>query len=185
MLKAYKQAIDVALEHAQWARATHILNADEIFIEIASVFEEKRVGGKIMFIGNGGSAAIADHMANDYTNAGKMRAVSFNDGAVLTCLANDYGFEEVFSQAIKYHAEHDDVLVAISSSGKSLNILNGVKAAKERGCTVVTLSGFGEDNPLRSLGHFNIYVPAPRYGTVEIAHYMILHALLDHLERRP
>lgn len=136
-------------------------------------------GGKIMFIGNGGSAAIASHFALDYWHAGGMRAVAFNDGPQVTCLSNDHGYEQVFAMPIRMFAEPGDVLVAISSSGKSVNILNGVKAAQEKTCRVMTLSGFDTGNGLRSLGDLNFYVPAQCYGFVELAHDTILHCMLD------
>ena len=143
-------------------------------------------GGKIMFIGNGGSAAIAGHMALDFTNAGKLRAVCFNDGPLLTCLANDYSYEKSFEKAVEMYADKGDVLVAISSSGESRNILNGVASAKKIGCSVITLSGFSHKNPLVKLGDLNIYVPIlrPNYGPVEIAHYFILHFILDYINKK-
>lgn len=143
-------------------------------------------GGKIVFIGNGGSAAIAGHMALDFSNAGKLRAVCFNDGPLLTCLANDYSYEKSFEKAIEMYADKGDVLVAISSSGESKNILNAVVKAKSMGCFTITLSGFSSENSLIKLGDFNIYVPIsrPNYGPVEIAHYFILHFLLDYINKK-
>lgn len=136
-------------------------------------------GGKIMFIGNGGSAAIASHFALDYWHAGGMRAVAFNDGPQLTCLSNDHGYEQVFAMPIRMFADPGDVLVAISSSGKSVNILNGVATAREKQCYVVTLSGFAASNRLRRWGDINFYLPVQRYGYVELGHESILHCILD------
>jgi D-sedoheptulose 7-phosphate isomerase len=136
-------------------------------------------GGKVMFIGNGGSMGIATHMAIDFSKNGGMRATAFGDGAVLTCLGNDFNFDEVFSRQIEWHARADDVLIAISSSGKSPDILNGVRAARARGSKVVTFSGFRDDNPLRSCGDINFYVRSLEYGFVEVAHQAILHGILD------
>jgi D-sedoheptulose 7-phosphate isomerase len=137
-------------------------------------------GGTIMFIGNGGSAAIASHMANDYAKNGRLRAVCYNDGAALTCLANDLGYENVFAYPISLHARTGDLLVAISSSGRSASILNGVAAARKAGCSVVAMSGFAPDNPLRHLGDVNLYVPDGEYGFVEITHLALCHAVLDY-----
>lgn len=134
---------------------------------------------KIIFIGNGGSAGIASHCAIDYMRNGRMRSSCFNEGALLTCFSNDYGYEHVFSEPIAMHADEGDIVVAISSSGQSPNILNGAKTAKDAGCHVITLSGFQPDNPLRSLGDWNIYVPSDQYGYVELAHQIILHTVLD------
>lgn len=136
---------------------------------------------KIMFIGNGGSAGIASHMALDYWRNGGIRALCFNDGALLTCIGNDFGYENVFAKPIEMFAEPGDILVAISSSGKSENILNAVRAASDKQCQVITLSGFSAQNPLRNSGDYNIYVPSGKYGFVELAHQIILHSILDHI----
>jgi D-sedoheptulose 7-phosphate isomerase len=136
-------------------------------------------GNKLMFIGNGGSAGITSHLAIDFSKNGCLRATAFNDGAALTCLGNDFGYESVFAKQIEWHAREGDMLVAISSSGRSGNILNGVAAARARGCHVVTLSGFGDDNPLREAGDVNFYVRSPHYGFVEVAHLALMHAILD------
>lgn len=136
-------------------------------------------GGKVMFIGNGGSMGIATHMAIDFSKNGGMRATALGDGAVLTCLGNDFSFDEVFSRQIEWHARAEDVLIAISSSGKSPDILNGVRAARAKGSKVVTFSGFRDDNPLRGCGDINFYVRSQEYGFVEVAHQAILHGILD------
>ena len=136
-------------------------------------------GNKLIFIGNGGSAAIASHMAIDFSKNGGLRAMCFNDGAALTCLGNDYGYEEVFSRQLEFHAQRGDVLYAISSSGRSPNILKAVAKARELGCHIVTMSGFREDNPLRTLGDVNFYVASHKYGTVEVAHTALIHAVVD------
>jgi len=136
-------------------------------------------GNKLMFIGNGGSSTIASHMAEDYTKAGGIRTLAFNDPAFLTCLSNDLGFDQVFAKQIEMFAQPGGMLVAISSSGNSQNILNGALAAKKRGCWVMTLSGFTPDNLLRNLGDINVYVPSTEYGFVEITHLTVCHAMLD------
>ena len=136
-------------------------------------------GNTIHLIGNGGSAAIASHMATDFCKNGGLRARAHNDVAMLTCLANDYSYEEVFSRQLAMHARAGDLVIAISSSGKSKSILNAVKAARAQRCRVVTLSGFAADNPLRTLGDLNAYAPAADYGFVEIAHLSLIHAMVD------
>ena len=136
-------------------------------------------GNKLMFIGNGGSAAIASHMATDFTKNGNLRTVAFNDGSMLTCLGNDLGYENVFAKQIEMHARQGDFLVAISSSGRSANILKGVAAARTMGCAVLTLSGFQADNPLRRQGDVNMWVNSGEYGFVESAHLALCHAILD------
>lgn len=136
-------------------------------------------GTKILFIGNGGSAAIASHMAIDYSRNGGFSALAFNDGAALTCFSNDLGYEQVFAAQVELHGREGDLLVAISSSGNSDNIVNAVAAARAKGLDVLTLSGFAPDNRLRGLGDVNFYVPNGLYGFVEIAHLAVCHAILD------
>jgi D-sedoheptulose 7-phosphate isomerase len=136
-------------------------------------------GNKLIFVGNGGSAAIASHMATDYSKNGDIRSVALNDSSMLTCLGNDLGYDRVFAKQIELHARPGDLVIAISSSGRSANILNAVKAARASGCAVVTLSGFTAGNPLRGLGDINFYIASDRYGFVEIGHLTICHAILD------
>jgi D-sedoheptulose 7-phosphate isomerase len=133
----------------------------------------------IMFVGNGGSAGITSHMATDWLKNGGFKTLCFNDGAQLTCLANDLGYDQVFAVPVERHGVAEDVLFAISSSGNSPSILNSVSAARERGMTTITLSGFKPDNKLRAMGDLNFYVPDPNYGFVEISHLAICHAILD------
>jgi D-sedoheptulose 7-phosphate isomerase len=152
---------------------------DAVCSVLADAVDAHNAGGKIIFIGNGGSAAIASHMAADFCKNGGVRTLALNDPAMLTCLSNDIGYEHVFSKQIEMHARSGDVLVAISSSGRSPNILSAVQAAKASKCSVVTMSGFDEDNLLRRAGTWNFYVHADQYGPVEIAHLTLCHAMLD------
>ena len=142
--------------------------------------EAHDAGNKIMFIGNGGSAGIASHLAIDFSKNGGLRAMAFNDPSALTCLGNDLGYENVFAKQIEFHApcrrppDRD-----FSSSGRSPNILDAVKAARARNCKVVTFSGFTEDNELRRAGDVNFFVQSREYGFVEVAHLALCHAVLD------
>jgi D-sedoheptulose 7-phosphate isomerase len=175
------------LELKQLASAARVTNAKgeglALSQGIARIVDEvqstHRRGNKLMVIGNGGSAAIASHLATDYTKNGGIRTLSFNDGAMLTCLGNDLGYESVFAKQIAMFAQEGDLLLAVSSSGRSQNILNGVAAARDAGCCVVTLSGFDPQNPLRGSGDINFYVASGQYGFVEIIHLTLCHAILD------
>jgi D-sedoheptulose 7-phosphate isomerase len=120
-------------------------------------------------------------MAIDFWKNGGIRATAFNDCSLLTCIGNDYDYKHVFEKPIEMFAEQGDVLIAISSSGKSENILLGVKAARTNGCRVITFSGFDEANPLRRMGDYNFYVPSMAYGHVEVVHQSLCHCLLDYI----
>lgn len=135
--------------------------------------------GQVFVIGNGGSAAIASHLATDLLKNGGLRALTFNETSLITCLSNDLGYEFVFARPLEICLKKTDLLVAISSSGKSKNILAAVLTAKKRKSFVVTLSGFDSKNSLRSMGNINFYVPSFSYGFVEIAHSAICHCLAD------
>jgi len=143
------------------------------------ILSQANSGHKLMFIGNGASASISSHMSTDFWKTCGVRAVAFNDSSLLTCLGNDFGYEYIFEKSIEMFADQGDILIAISSSGKSENILKGVNSAKSKGCSVITLSGFKNDNPLSSTGDYNFYVPAQEYGPVEVIHHSICHCILD------
>ena len=147
------------------------------FLDAALAAHDK--GRRTLFIGNGGSSMIASHMAVDYSKNANIRAQAFNDAGMLTCLGNDFGYPHVFEKQIEMFAAEGDVLVAISSGGRSPNILAAVAAARKIGCAVLTLSGFKPDNPLRNTGDVNVYVPSDKYGYVEILHLTFLHAVSD------
>ncbi|MFA5100157.1 MAG: SIS domain-containing protein, partial [Candidatus Omnitrophota bacterium] len=125
------------------------------------------------------SASISSHMAADFWKNGGIKAVAFNDAVLLSCVSNDFGYKHVFEKPVGMFAEARDILIAISSSGKSENILAAVQMARKRGCKVITLSGFAENNPLRSSGDVNFYVPYSAYGPVEVVHHSICHCILD------
>ena len=112
-------------------------------------------GGRVVFIGNGGSAGIASHLAIDLSKNASLPAVCFSDASMMSCLANDFGFEEWLAHALRLNARAGDCLVAISSSGRSKNILNAVAKARAMNLDVITLSGMSPDNPLRELGDVN------------------------------
>lgn len=146
----------------------------------ADLIRASRSGHKIIMVGNGGSAAVASHVAVDLTKNALIRAVNFNEPDLITCFANDYGYEQWIEQAIEHYGDPGDILIAISSSGRSPNILNACRAARRRGfASVITLSGFSPDNPLRTLGDQNFWVESQAYNLVETTHLFWLLALVD------
>ncbi len=135
---------------------------------------------KQYLIGNGASMAFSDHMAVDWSKNGKVPTHAFSSPSLLTALGNDIGIEQMFSTAIHAYANKDDMLVAVSSSGNSRNILEAIYAARSKQMRIVTFSGLQPDNQSRKLGDLNFYVPAKTYGIVECAHQLLLHMWLDH-----
>ncbi len=134
---------------------------------------------KILIFGNGGSAAIASHVAVDLTKVGGVRALNFNEGALLTCFGNDFGYERWVEKAIEFYIDDGDLGILISSSGQSQNMILGAKRLAELGNKFITLSGFHSDNPLRKCGDISLYVNSSTYNLVENTHQMWLLAIMD------
>jgi len=139
----------------------------------------KDIDATIYLIGNGGSASVAEHIAIDLTKNAGLKALAISGSPMLTTFANDYGYENVFGKAIEIFGKEGDVLIAISSSGSSKNILNACKEAKKKNIKIITLSGFDADNPLRSMGDVNFWVDSKAFGFLEILHGFILHYIND------
>lgn len=149
-------------------------------LKIGRVWAEAgRQGKKVLFAGNGGSAAMASHCSVDLTKTAGIRAVNFNEAGLITCFANDYGYEEWLAKAVASYGDRGDVLVLISSSGRSANMLRAAETAQELGITVITLSGFDADNPLRRCGSINLWVDSHAYNVVEMTHHVWLLAIVD------
>ena len=140
-------------------------------------------GGRVFWIGNGGSAAVASHLSQDLLNKGGVSSMTLNDPALITCMANDYGYRAVFARPLSTLAQQGDVLVALSSSGMSDNIVDAAVAALERGLQVVALSAFSADNRLRKLNAtLSFHVPTSNFGHAELGHAALLHTALDCLQ---
>ncbi|MCC6370100.1 MAG: SIS domain-containing protein [Bacteroidia bacterium] len=154
-------------------------NTEEVSKQLSESLSILHNVKNIFFIGNGGSNAICSHMLEDYAKIGHFRTYGFSDPALITCFSNDYGYEHAMAEWLKIYIQKGDLLVAISSSGNSKNILNAVSVAKEHSATVITLSGFKPENNLRTRGDVNFYLPIENYGVVECFHQVVVHALLD------
>lgn len=133
----------------------------------------------IFLIGNGASASMASHVAADLAKNAHVHTEVFTDLALITAIANDLSFEDIFSEPLKRRLRQDDMLVAISSSGQSPNILRASQTTRELGGKVVTLSAMSQGNALRLLGDLNFYIPAQTYGMAETCHAGLLHFWID------
>jgi D-sedoheptulose 7-phosphate isomerase len=141
----------------------------------------KKSNKKIIIVGNGGSAAISSHISVDFVKAAGVRAINFNEADLITCFANDYGYQHWVENALDAYADAGDLLILISSSGKSLNIINAAVRARFLGMSIITFSGFESNNPLRGLGDLNFWADSSEYNTVEMTHHIWLLALVDRL----
>jgi D-sedoheptulose 7-phosphate isomerase len=157
-----------------------VLDIDQAYGELTDLSNELRqTKNTIYCIGNGASASMASHFSADMAKTGRLHTQVFSDLALITAISNDMGYEEVFSEPLRRRSIAGDLLLAISSSGRSKNILQCVTIAKEIGLTVITVSGMATDNPLRRMGDINFYCPAESYGDIETVHAAILHHWID------
>ena len=150
-------------------------------LEVADLLKDVyRQNKKALIFGNGGSAAISSHFSVDLTKNAGLRCVNFNEADLITCFANDYGFERWVEKAVDFYGDEGDLLIVISSSGSSKNMLNGVKAARNGNFqAVVTLSGFAENNSLSQLGDINLWINSRAYNFVENIHQIWLLTIVD------
>lgn len=136
--------------------------------------------GAVWWVGNGGSNGLCSHLSQDMLNKLGMRSQTFSDAALLTCMANDFGYPEVYARPLRTLAKKDDLLIAISSSGKSANILNSCQVAEEKGMSIITLSAFSSDNPLWARkADVSLFVKSSLYGLVEVGHEALLHSAIE------
>jgi D-sedoheptulose 7-phosphate isomerase len=143
------------------------------------ILKAKKSDNKLIIVGNGGSAAMASHVSVDFTKICKIRAVNFNEANLLTCYANDYGYENWVSECLESYAKKKDVVILISSSGKSKNIINGAKKANKMGLKTITLTGFEKNNPVKKLGLINLWADSKKYNIVEMVHHIWLLSICD------
>ena len=161
------------------SRSFKSVDLEQLAFAAQALIQVQSRGRKVILVGNGGSAAIASHVSVDLTKAAGIRAVNFNEADLITCFANDYGYERWVEQAIKFYADSGDVLVLVSSSGRSPNIINAALEARRRDLFCLTFSGFSPFNPLRELGDLNFWCNSEEYNYVETAHQIWLLSLVD------
>jgi D-sedoheptulose 7-phosphate isomerase len=149
---------------ARWVSMTHALQQRD---------------GQLFMVGNGGSAAMASHMVTDAIAIGRLRANALNDPTMLTAAANDLSFDQTFALQLERLARADDLVVAVSQSGNSPNIVRAVESCRRRQIPTVTLSAMRLDNRCRAAGDLNFYVPLARYGLAQSAHQIVLHYWFD------
>ena len=159
-------------------------NSDEIIkklINLKKIFiTTKKNRKKILIFGNGGSAAIASHFSVDLTKNAKIRCTNYNEPDLITCFSNDFGYERWVEMAIKYYGNKGDVLIVISSSGKSKNMINAsIAARKKKFSKIITLTGHLVNNPVKKLGDINLWVNSKAYNYIENIHQFWLLSLVD------
>ncbi len=185
-LNYYKHMINSQEE--KWLVEYFDLYKDTIFdkdinanlLDVKALWENaNKAGRKVIFCGNGGSAAMASHCSVDLTKNAGVRAINFNEADLITCFANDYGYEQWTQKALEFYADDGDIVVLISSSGNSQNIVNAANYAKKRGLDLVTLSGFDKENKLNQIDAVNLWVNSKAYNIIEMTHHIWLLAIVD------
>ena len=149
-------------------------------IKVRNLFlKTSKQNGKILIFGNGGSAAIASHVSVDLTKNAKIRTVNFNESDLITCFSNDYGYERWIEKSVDFYADKKDILVLISSSGKSKNMINACKAAKRKKIKVISLTGHTKSNPLSKITDISLWINSKAYNFVENTHQIWLLTICD------
>lgn len=164
-------------------RYRHALFDNDVFekcLELKKLTSQvKDRGGKLMIAGNGASATIASHAAGDFTKQAKIPATTFHDSGLLTMMSNDFGYEHCISECIKSYHHTSDIVILISSSGRSSNMMHAAETSKNLGLTLVTFTGFEETNPLKQCGELNFWIPSRAYNVIENIHSIWLTATID------
>lgn len=155
-----------------------------------TLFRAYRNNKQVFILGNGGSSSTASHMAADLAkntigpNMKRFRIVSLNDNAaIMTALANDIGYEYVFSEQLTNLVQAGDVLIVVSASGNSPNVIEAMHYARSRSAEVVGLLGF-DGGKAAALSDISLVVPSDHYGVIEDVHLIINHILVDYFKTR-
>jgi len=152
---------------------------NELFSAASMIINADSLKNKILIFGNGGSSSIADHVTVDLVNAAGIRAVNGNSAGLITCFSNDYGYEQWVDRILDSFADPGDLVIMISSSGESMNIINGALKSKDMGLKVITFSGFDSDNNLKKIGDLNFWVDSDDYNVIEMTHHIWLLSIVD------
>ena len=161
-----------------------VIPSEEILKKIIKIkdvlLDTKKRNKKVLIFGNGGSAAISSHVSVDLTKNTKIKVFNFNEADLLTCFSNDYGYEKWVEKTIDFYADSGDVVILISSSGKSQNMLNACKASRRKKISkIITFTGDKKNNPLSKLGDINLWVDSNVYNHIENTHQVWLLSICD------
>lgn len=180
MSKRYYEEVYNGLQNTTVTIGQKEISLDEgidLWVEKARAVQAQ--GGLLFFCGNGASCSMAEHMSHDWFQNAQINTYTVSETAHLTAISNDVSYADVFAYRIERILSEKDILVTISSSGNSPNVVRAIEEAKKKGAFVITASGKKSDNQSRKLGDLNFYVPLDTYGLVESAHAVLLHDALD------
>jgi D-sedoheptulose 7-phosphate isomerase len=155
---------------------TNIKTLKKIIFEIKKVKENKK---KIIICGNGGSAGSASHLTIDFTKNARIRAINFNEPSLITALSNDTDFKKSIAQALFYYADKGDIIIFLSVSGESKNLVNGLKFCKMNKLFTISFTGSNKKNFINKNSDLKIHIPSYAYNKVECAHLILLTYIVD------
>ena len=166
-----------------WQRYQNLFSKSRNDLDIIklknSIEETSKANGKLIFVGNGASASLCSHAAPDFTKQAKITSIAFNDHNLITALSNDYGYEYWVSKAIEYYSKENDMLIFISVSGESKNLINGINYANKNKRKTASLTGSDENNTLKSKSQFSLWVDSKAYNIVESIHTIWITLIID------
>ena len=153
---------------------------DDLILDFKNSIEKtNKDDGRLIFIGNGASASLSSHAATDFTKQAKIPSIAFNDHNLITAFSNDYGYEFWISKALEYYSRTNDMVIFISVSGESKNLINGMKFAKNKNMKTGSLTGSNKENTLRTNTDFSLWVDSKAYNIVECIHTIWITLIID------
>ena len=164
-------------------KSISLINKDKIKIATKLFKNFKPKKSKVIIVGNGGNSSTANHASNDFTNYAKIEAVNFNDHNLITCFANDFGYENWVKKALSYYCKKKDIVILLSAGGSSKNIINAARYCIKHKIKLITLSGINNKNKLQKMGNVNFFVNSKNYNIVETIHLTILLTIIEELKK--
>ena len=179
----YQQTKDKKFLEDYWSRYQKTFfdsRNDDLILNFKNAIEKTyKDNGRLIFIGNGASASLSSHAATDFTKQAKIPSIAFNDHNLITAFSNDYGYEFWISKALEYYSKTNDMIIFISVSGESKNLINGMKFAKNKNIKTGSLTGSQKDNTIRINTDFSLWVDNKAYNIVECIHTIWITLIID------
>ena len=188
-MKINKFKNDIDFLNDYWQRYQKLLlnsRNDQDLINLRDAIKNTvQESGKIIFVGNGASASLCSHAATDFTKQAKVTSIAFNDHNLITALSNDYGYENWVSKAIEYYVQKNDMVIFISVSGESKNLINGINTAFKNKIKTASLTGSKSNNTLKIKSDLSLWVDSKAYNIVESIHTIWITLIIDMIVGHP
>lgn len=153
---------------------------DDLILKLRDEIKKTHLDeGRLIFVGNGASASLSSHAATDFTKQAKIPSIAFNDHNLITALSNDYGYENWLSKAIEYYSKGNDMLILISVSGESKNLINAIDSANKKNLKTASLTGSKKNNTIKLKSDIALWVDSNAYNIVECIHTIWITLIID------